>query len=59
MEFSHDGLPYVGRRPDGIWVDGGFTGHGHGFAYAAAELVASLIRSGSHPDSDLFDPERR
>ena len=58
MEFSHDGLPYVGRRPDGIWVDGGFTGHGNGFAYAAAELVASLVRSGSHPDADLFDPER-
>lgn len=58
MEFSHDGLPYAGRRADGVWVLGGFTGHGNGFAYAAAELVASLIRSGSHPDADLFDPER-
>ena len=58
MEFSHDGLPYAGRRADGVWVLGGFTGHGNGFAYAAAELVASLIRGGSHPDADLFDPER-
>ena len=58
MEFSHDGLPYLGRRTDGVWVCGGFTGHGNGFAYAAAELVAALVRSGSHPDADLFDPER-
>jgi len=58
MEFSHDGLPYLGRGSDGIWVSGGFSGHGNGFAYAAAELVASLIRSGRHPDADLFDPER-
>ena len=58
MEFSHDGLPYLGRRADGVWVGGGFTGHGNGFAYAAAELVCSLVRSGSHPDADLFDPER-
>ena len=58
MEFSHDGLPYLGRRSDGVWVAGGFTGHGNGFAYAAAELMASLVRSGRHPDADLFDPER-
>ena len=58
MEFSHDGLPYLGRRSDGVWVCGGFTGHGNGFAYASAELVASLVRSGRHPDADLFDPER-
>lgn len=58
MEFSHDGLPYLGRRRDGIWVCGGFTGHGNGFAYASAELLTSLVRSGGHPDADLFDPER-
>lgn len=58
MEFSHDGLPYLGQGSDGIWIAGGFTGHGNGFAYAAAELLASLIRSGGHPDADLFDPQR-
>ena len=43
---------------DGVWVSGGFSGHGNGFAYAAAELMASLVRSGTHPDADLFDPQR-
>ncbi len=58
MGFSHDGLPYVGRRADGIYVSAGFTGHGNAFALAAGEIAASLIGSGSHPDADLFDPAR-
>ena len=58
MGFSHDGLPYLGRRADGIYLCGGFTGHGMGLAVAAGELVASLVRAGRHPDADLFDPER-
>ena len=58
MDFSHDGLPYIGRRADGLWVCGGFTGHGNGFAMAAGEILATLVRGGSHPDADLFDPER-
>jgi len=58
MGFSHDGLPYLGRRSDGLFVSGGFTGHGIGFACAAGELVASLVRGGNHPDADLFDPDR-
>lgn len=58
MGFSHDGLPYVGRRPDGTYVHAGFTGHGNAFAIAGGEVVASLIRAGRHPDADLFDPER-
>ena len=58
MGFSHDGLPYIGKAADGIYRCGGFTGHGQGYAMAAGELVAALARSGSHPDADLFDPER-
>jgi glycine/D-amino acid oxidase-like deaminating enzyme len=58
MGFSHDGLPYIGRAADGIYRCGGFTGHGQGFAMAAGELVAALIRTGTHPDADLFDPDR-
>jgi gamma-glutamylputrescine oxidase len=58
MGFSHDGLPYLGRAADGIYRCGGFTGHGNGYVMAAGELIAALIRSGSHPDADLFDPDR-
>jgi glycine/D-amino acid oxidase-like deaminating enzyme len=59
MGFSHDGLPYIGRRADGVHVLAGFTGHGNAFAVAGGEIIASLVRSGTHPDADLFDPERR
>ncbi len=58
MDFSHDGLPYIGRRADGLFVCGGFTGHGNGFALAAGAILAALVRTGHHPDADLFDPER-
>ena len=58
MGFSHDGLPYIGKGGDGLYRCGGFTGHGQGYAMAAGELVAALIRTGSHPDADLFDPDR-
>lgn len=58
MGFSHDGLPYIGRRSDGIYVNAGFTGHGNAFAMAGGELIASLIRTGSHQDAELFDPTR-
>ena len=58
MGFSHDSLPYIGKRSDGIYMSAGFTGHGNAFAVAAGEIIASLIRSGHHPDADLFDPER-
>lgn len=58
MGFSHDGLPYIGKASDGLYRCGGFTGHGQGYAMAAGELVATLIRTGSHPDADLFDPDR-
>ena len=58
MGFSHDGLPYLGRASDGMYRCGGFTGHGNGYAMAAGELIAALIRTGSHPDADLFDPAR-
>jgi glycine/D-amino acid oxidase-like deaminating enzyme len=58
MGFSHDGLPYIGKAADGIYRCGGFTGHGQGYAMAAGELVSALIRTGQHPDADLFDPDR-
>jgi len=58
MGFSHDALPYVGATAPGLFVCGGFTGHGMAFGPASAELVATLVRGGTHPDADLFDPAR-
>lgn len=59
MGFSHDGLPYIGKGANGVYMLAGFTGHGNAFAVAGGEIVASLIRTRRHPDADLFDPERR
>ncbi len=58
MGFSHDALPYVGRIAPGVFVCGGFTGHGMALGPASAELVAALVRGGTHPDAGLFDPLR-
>ena len=58
MGFSHDALPYVGAVTPGVFVCGGFTGHGMAFGPASAELVATLVRGDTHPDADLFDPMR-
>lgn len=58
MGFSHDALPYVGSIAPGVFVCGGFTGHGMAFGPASAELVAALVRGSTHPDADLFDPSR-
>ena len=58
MGFSHDALPYIGAIAPGVFVCGGFTGHGMAFGPASAELVATLVRGATHPDADLFDPMR-
>ncbi|HEY6960020.1 MAG TPA: FAD-dependent oxidoreductase [Candidatus Limnocylindria bacterium] len=58
MGFSHDALPYVGQVGPRLFVCGGFTGHGMAFGPASAEMVATLVRTGSHADADLFDPSR-
>jgi gamma-glutamylputrescine oxidase len=58
MGFSHDALPYIGRIAPGVFVCGGFTGHGMAFGPASAELVAALVRGAAHPEADLFDPFR-
>ncbi|HEV8229382.1 MAG TPA: FAD-dependent oxidoreductase [Candidatus Limnocylindria bacterium] len=58
MGFSHDALPYIGRLTQGIYVCGGFTGHGMAFGPASAELVALLVRGKDHADAALFDPGR-
>jgi hypothetical protein len=48
MGFSHDGLPYIGRRSDGIYVNAGFTGHGNPWLRGAlVEMAHGVTRSRS------------
>lgn len=59
MGFSPDGLPLVGAVPDmpGVYVCGGYTGHGLGFALECARRLAGHLRGGAAPPSWL-DPGR-
>jgi gamma-glutamylputrescine oxidase len=55
-----DFLPVVGRVPerDGLWVSGGYSGHGNVLGYACGKLVARAILGDPHPLLPLFEPSR-
>jgi glycine/D-amino acid oxidase-like deaminating enzyme len=56
-----DFLPVVGRVPgrEGVWVAGGYSGHGNVLGYACGKLAARAIAGDhDHPLLDLFDPAR-
>jgi gamma-glutamylputrescine oxidase len=55
-----DFLPVVGRVPDedGLWVSGGYSGHGNVLGFACGRLVAQAILGEPHPLLDLFEPRR-
>ena len=55
-----DFMPVVGPLPghDGVWVAGGYSGHGNVLGLACGELVADAILGGEAPLLDLFDPLR-
>ena len=55
-----DFLPVVGPVPgqDGLWVAGGYSGHGMVLGFLCGELVANAILGREVPDLDLFDPAR-
>src|SRR3954453_2525375 len=57
---SPDGLPLVGRVPgrEGVWVAGGYAGHGNVLGLACGDLVARAILGESPPELELFDPAR-
>ncbi|HEX6789116.1 MAG TPA: FAD-dependent oxidoreductase [Gaiellaceae bacterium] len=59
--LTQDMLPLVGRVParDGIWVAGGYSGHGNVLGFACGELVAdAILGDPSSPQLQLFDPAR-
>ena len=55
-----DFLPAVGRVPalDGVWVAGGYSGHGNVLGFACGELVARAVLGEDFPFLDAFDPAR-
>jgi glycine/D-amino acid oxidase-like deaminating enzyme len=55
-----DFLPVVGPVPgaDGLWVAGGYSGHGNVLGFACGRLVARAVLGDRDPLLDLFDPAR-
>jgi gamma-glutamylputrescine oxidase len=55
-----DFLPVVGRVPgsDGLWVSGGYSGHGNVLGFACGRLVARAILGDDDPKLELFEPAR-
>jgi glycine/D-amino acid oxidase-like deaminating enzyme len=59
--LTQDMLPLVGRVPgrDGLWVAGGYSGHGNVLGFACGALVAdAILGDTSSPQLRLFDPAR-
>ena len=55
-----DFVPVVGRVPgrEGLWVAGGYSGHGNVLGFACGRLVAHAIRGDLDPLLGLFEPSR-
>jgi glycine/D-amino acid oxidase-like deaminating enzyme len=55
-----DFLPVVGSIPgeDGLWVAGGYSGHGNVLGFACGRLVADAILGDRDPLLELFEPRR-
>lgn len=55
-----DFVPVVGRVPgaDGLWVAGGYSGHGNVLGFASGRLVARAILGQRDPLLDVFEPSR-
>jgi gamma-glutamylputrescine oxidase len=55
-----DGSPLVGQVPGrtGVWIAGGYSGHGNVLGLACGDLVARAILGERRPELQLFDPLR-
>ena len=55
-----DFLPAVGRVPgvDGVWIAGGYSGHGNVLGFACGRLVARAILGDRDPLLDVLEPSR-
>jgi gamma-glutamylputrescine oxidase len=57
---SPDGLPLVGPVPGraGVWVAGGYAGHGNVLGFACGDLVARAVLGDPPAELALFEPGR-
>jgi glycine/D-amino acid oxidase-like deaminating enzyme len=53
-----DQMPLVGEVRDGVWVAGGYSGHGNALGLACGDLVARALLGERPPELELFDPAR-
>src|SRR4051794_22712576 len=55
-----DKLPLAGRVPGrpGVWIAGGYSGHGNVLGFACGDLVARAIAGEHPPELELLDPAR-
>ena len=53
-----DLVPLVGEVRDGVWVAGGYSGHGNALGLACGDLVARAILGERPPELEIFDPAR-
>jgi glycine/D-amino acid oxidase-like deaminating enzyme len=54
-----DLMPLVGEVRDGVWVAGGYSGHGNALGLACGELVARAILGERPPELEVFDVARQ
>jgi glycine/D-amino acid oxidase-like deaminating enzyme len=43
---------------EGVWVAGGYSGHGNALGLACGDLVARALLGESAPELEIFDPAR-
>ena len=53
-----DLVPLVGEVRAGVWVAGGYSGHGNALGLACGDLVARAILGERVPELEIFDPAR-
>jgi gamma-glutamylputrescine oxidase len=55
-----DLVPLVGPVPgrEGVWVAGGYSGHGNALGLACGDLVARALLGERPPELEIFDPAR-
>jgi sarcosine oxidase subunit beta len=56
--MTPDHVPLVGEVRDGVWVAGGYSGHGNVLGLACGDLVARAILGEPSSELEIFAPRR-